>query len=107
MYDLSNILEYQCLFLADIKYEYQAVIIHPNDNHYLAFYISWIGEVQLTRIPQRARTLSFMFIRLINFTPKYILSLQREFSLLNSKISKDFVSLAFYINEIFRAFKFY
>lgn len=48
IHDLLNILSYQCLFSADIKYKYWVVNIHSDDYHYLVIYIPKIGQVQPT-----------------------------------------------------------
>ena len=56
---------------------------------------------------QGARTSVSTFGKLMNILLGLISSPKPEPSLLHVKTSKDFASLAFYINDIFRAFKTY
>lgn len=107
IHDLLSISSYQCLFLVDIKYGYWVANIHTNDRYYLAFYISAIGQVQPTRMLQGAKTLVFTFNKLINIIFKPILSLQLDFSLFYKKTAQNIALLAFYIDNIFEAFKTY
>lgn len=58
-------------------------------------------------MPQGARTSSFTFSKFINIILRHILLSQLEPSLLNKKTAKDLSSLAFYIDNIFGAFKTY
>ena len=91
--------------MVDIKHGYWAVNIHLDDRHYFAFYVPGIGQVQPTRISQGARTSSFTFNKLINIVLGPILEPQPELSLLHKKTAKDIALLAFYIDNIFEAFK--
>ena len=54
------------LFSADIKHKYWVINIYPDDCYYLTFYVPGIGQVQSKRMPQRAKTSSLTFNKLIN-----------------------------------------
>lgn len=56
MHDLLNILSHQRLFLVNIKHKYWTVNIYLDNRHYLVFYVSKIGQVQLNRMLQEAKT---------------------------------------------------
>lgn len=107
MHDLQSILFYQCLFLVDIKYGYQAVNKHSDDYHYLAFHLPRIGQVQPNYISQRPKILFFTFNKLISIVFGLILLSQPEFLLFYGITDQDIASLIFYIDDIFRAFKTY
>ena len=107
MHDMLSILSYQYLFLADIKYQYWAVNMHLDNHHYLAFYVSEIGAIQQTCMAQGAGTLFFTFGELLNIVLGLILLSQPKLLLLYRKTAKDTVLIAFYINNIFKAFKTY
>lgn len=66
MHNFLSILSNQSLFSANINHRYWVVHVYPNNCHYLVFHIPGIGQVQPTRMPQRARTLSFTFNKLMN-----------------------------------------
>ena len=105
VHDLLSILSYQCLFSADIKHGYWTVNIHPDDGHYLAFYVPRIDQVQPTHMPQGARISSFSFNEFMNIVFGPIPVLQPEPSLLYRKTAKDTTLLAFYMDDIFGVFK--
>ncbi len=107
VHDLLSIPSHQYLLLADIKHGYWAVNIHPDDRHYLAFYVPGIGQVQPTRMPQGARTSSFTFSELMNIIFRPIPSAQTELSLLHGRTANDTASLMFYMDNIFRVFRTY
>ena len=105
--DLSNILSYQCPFSTDIKYKYWVVNIHFDNYYYLVFYVSKIWQIQPICMSQGARTSCFIFSQLMIIVFGSILFPQLKPSLLHGKTAKDFISLVFYINDIFKAFKTY
>lgn len=107
VHNLLSIPSHQYLFSADIKHGYWAVNVHPDDRHYLAFHVLGIGQVQPTRMPQGAKTLFLTFGELMNIVLGPIPSPQPEPSLLYGKTAKNTPSLAFYMHEIFGAFKTY
>ena len=107
VYSLLGILSHQCLFSVDIKYDYWAVNVHPDDRHYFAFHVFGIGQVQPTRMTQGARTSVFTFGKLMNIVLGPIFSPKPEPSLLHAKTPKDSALLAVYMDDIFRAFKIY
>ena len=78
-----------------------------DDRQYLRFHVSEISQVQPTCISQRAKTLFFIFGKLIKIVLGLILSSQSELSLIYRKTAKDTTSLAFYIDNIFETFKTY
>ena len=88
-----------------MKHGYWVVNVHPDDRHYLAFHVPGIGQVQPTRMSQGARTLSFTFNNLMNIVLRPIPTFQLEPSLLHGKTTKDSASFAFYMDDIFEAFK--
>lgn len=105
IYHLLNNVLYQYLFLADIKHGYWAVNVYYDNCYDLAFHVHGIRQVQLTSMSQGAKTLYFIFSKLINITLRLILSPQMESILHLTKTAKNIVSLTFYIDNIFRAFK--
>ena len=105
MHNLLSIPSNKCLFSADIKHGYWVVNVHPDDCHYLAFHVPGIGQVQPTRMPQGARTSSFTFNELMNIVLRLIPTPQPEPSLLHGRTTKESTSLAFYMDDIFGAFK--
>ena len=107
VYDLLSIPSHQCFFLTDIKYGYWAINVHPDDRHYLAFYILGIGQVQPIYMLQRARTSSFIFNELINIILGPIPALHSKLSLFYRKTAEDTASLVFYMDNIFGVFKIY
>lgn len=64
--NLLNILSYQSLFLANIKYKYWVINIYLNNYHHFIFYIPKIKQIQLIWMSQKAKTSSFLFDKLIN-----------------------------------------
>ena len=107
IHNLLENLSYQCLFLADIKHNYWAVNMYFDDCHYFIFHVSRIEEVQSTRMSQGARTSVFTFGKLMNIVLGPIPSPKLEPSLFHAKISKNSTLPAFYIDDIFKAFKTY
>lgn len=107
MHDIFNILSHQCLLSANIKQRYQAVNIYFDNCYYFAFHIPRIRQIQPTHMPLEAKTSFFIFSKLINIVFRPILPFQMKFLLLHSKMAKDSILLTFYIDNIFRAFKFY
>ena len=74
VYNLLSIPSHQCLFLADIKYGYWVINIYSDNCYYLAFHILRLGQIQPNYMPQRAKTSSFTFSKLINIVLGLILS---------------------------------
>lgn len=105
VYDLLSIPSDQYLFLADIKYGYWVVNVYSNDWHYLIFHMLSICQILSICILQRARTSFFTFSKLINFVFWLILLLQPELSLLYGNTAKNTLSLVFYMDDIYGAFK--
>ena len=58
-------------------------------------------------MPERAKTLCFIYGKLMNIILGPILFPQPEPLLLHSKTTKDSASLAFYMDDIYGAFKTY
>ena len=107
IYNLLGIPSHQCLFSAEIKHGYWAVNVHPDDHHYLTFYVPGIGQVQPTHMSQGARTSVFIFGEPMNIILEPIPSPKPEPSLFHVKTPKDSALLAFYMNDIFGTFKTY
>ena len=104
LHHLLGILLHQCLFS---KYSYWIVNIHSDDCCYLIFHISEIGQVRLTHMLQRGKTSVFIFDGLMNIVLWLIPSPNPELSLFHAKTPNDSISLAFYMDGIFGAFKTY
>ncbi len=81
--------------------------MYLDDHHYLPFYVPGIGQIQLTCIPQRTKTFIFIFNELMNIILEPIPAPQSESSVHHGKSIQDPASLAFYIDDIFEAFKTY
>ena len=105
VHNLLSIPSNKCLFSAEIKHVYWVVNIYLDDCHYLAFYILGIGQIQSTFMLQGSRTSSFTFNKLMIIVLGPIPTAQSESLLLYGKTTKDSASLAFYMDDIFGAFK--
>ena len=105
VHNLLSIPSNKCLFSRDIMYRYWVVNVYLDDHYYLVFHVPGIGQVQPTRMSQRARTSSFTFNELMNIDLGPIPTPQLEPSLLHGKTTKDFAPFAFYMDDIFGAFK--
>ena len=69
--------------------------------------VDYLRQVQSTYMSKRARTSVFTFGELMNIVSGLILFLMPESSTLHTKTSKDSILLAFYMDDIFGAFKTY
>lgn len=96
-----------CHLQISSKHKYLVVNVHHDERHYLTFHVRGIGQVESTRMPQRARISSFTFNELMNIVLGPILAAHLKLSLLHRKITHELVSLAFYMDNIFGAFKTY
>ena len=105
MHNLLSIPSNKCLFSADIKHEYWVVNVHLDDRHYLVFHIPGIRQVQPTSMSQGARTSSFTFKKFMNIVLGPIPTPQPELLLIHRKTTRDSAPFAFYIDDIFGAFK--
>ena len=92
---------HRCYFSVDMKHDYWDVMIHFENRHYLIFYVSNIDQLQFTRMFQRTKTSSFIFIELMNIVLDSILNSNAESSLLHASKKTTFFDIFFYIDDIF------
>ena len=78
-------------------------MIHFEDRYYLIFHVSNIDQLQFTRMSQKTRTSSFIFIELMNIVLDSISSSNAESSLLHASKKTTFSNIFFYIDDIFEA----
>ena len=95
--------DHRCYFSVDMKHDYWNVMIHSENRHYLIFHVSNIDQLQSTRMSQRTRTSSFIFIELMNIVLDSIFSSNAESSLLHASKKTTFSDIFFYIDDIFEA----
>ena len=65
IHDNLSDLYHQCFFSTDLKHVYLTIPLYPNDRHYFAFTISGKGQIQFTRMQQKSKFASFIFIKLV------------------------------------------
>ena len=91
---------HQTFFQADVKHGYFSVVLHPEDCHLFTFFISGIGQLQPTQMPQGSRSAGFTMSELMNITLEPIPEPKSEFSLMHDNLTKP-ASIAFYMNDLF------
>ena len=103
IYDYLSSLIHQIFMQINIKYEYFSVRIHSENWHIFAFTVSDIEQLQLTCMSQETKSVSFIWMKLMNFILESISSSNSELSLLHFiiDISESLLSYTVYIDNIF------
>ena len=85
---LSNF-HHDCYMIADLKHEYQIVILHSESRSYFVFIISDLSQLQFTRMQQKSMTTDFIMSELMTKALES-LSVQKESFLFQSDMSRIF-----------------
>ena len=92
---------HRSLFSTNMKHEYWKITMHSKNRHYLSFHISKIDQLQFTRMSQKTKSFSFIYIELMNIILKFIFESNSKFSLLHSKYHNKISNNYFYIDDVF------
>ena len=90
-------------FFVNMKHDYWNVLVHSKDKHYLTFHVFEIEQLQFTRMLQKTKFFSFIFIELMNIALNFISKFHAKLSLLHLIDHHSSFNVAFYINDVFEA----
>lgn len=104
-YDYISNLRHECYMTVDLKHVYLTVKIYLDDWRFFAFIISRLGQLQLTRMQQKSKLVSFTMSKLMCKALREISensdqNRSKESSLLQSLASDLPPSLTFYQDNI-------